>query len=1293
MATIVLQAAGAFLGGVFGPIGSAIGSAVGAMAGYALDRGLIESTRRVEGPRLGAARPFAAEEGAPIARVYGTARVGGNIIWATRFEEASTTERQGGKGGPRVTTYSYFCNAAFALCEGEIAGIRRIWADGREIDLSGVDFRVHPGSEDQPVDPLIAAKQGEGNAPAYRGVAYVVFERFAIGDFGNRIPQFQFEVMRPLGALHGQVRSVALLPGSTEYGLSPTVVRRLAGPGETEFANRNVLHAPSDLIASLDELQALCPNLEEVAVVVAWFGDDLRAGECGVTPRVTRNDGSGLSAEWSVSGVPRATARVVSTVGGALAYGGTPSDRSVIDCIAELKSRGLRVALYPFLMMDVAPGNGLANPHGDGEQPAFPWRGRITCHPAAGRDGTTDGTSAARDQIEAFCGAVQTEHFAAGGGTVTYLGPANDFGYRRQILHYAHLAVAAGGVDTFLIGSELRGLTTVRDGTGAFPFVEALCALAADVRTVLGSGAGITYGADWSEYFGYQPADGSGDVLFHLDPLWSHEAISAVGIDNYMPLADWRDGDHAGGNPDGFRFPDDPAGLRSQIAGGEGHDWYYPDDEARRARIRAPITDGAYGKPWVFRNKDLRSWWENEHHERIGGVEASTPTTWTPRSKPIWMTELGYPAIDKGANQPNVFVDAQSSEGAVPHFSNGGRSDLMQKRFLEAHFAHWSEAAGNPVSELYGDRMVDPSRICVWAWDGRPYPAFPRLRGVWSDGANWHRGHWLSGRMGAVAVDDLVRAILDEHGFADVRVDPLPWTLEGFVIDAPSTARSALEPLAGLLGLGVFGEAGTIVVRSGSRADASVLFERLAIEDGRPAVERVRAAEHELASETELRFVDPSLDYQAGLVRVAAGNASGAGLQSVAIPAVLDGEAARAMLVDRDRRDRTGRETVGFRLPASGRLPRPGDLIRLPDDIATGEFLVTEVEGGTICHVAARAMTRRVPTAWRSRDARIDASPPAVAGAPHVAFLDLPMMPGATLANDQLRLAVFARPWRAQSSFVSPDDTGFELAGTVTRPATIGELSAPLPPGHSGRLQHAGGLAVRLYGGELASVSLVKLLGGANLCAIRALNGAWELLQFRQAEEIEPGHWLLTTLLRGQLGTEDAMDAGAATGAAFVLIDAAVAKAGLPAELTGLPLNWRIGPAGGDFGGDDFVAASVAGGIRSQLPLSPVHLRAARDGAGDVAISWVRRGRLDADSWQGDDIPLGEDFERYRVEIRDGGGELLRMMEADAPHVLYAQEDLLADVAELPATVTVTVRQLSAAIGAGLAASRNFTIR
>ena len=119
MATLLLQAAGAYVGGLFGGLGATLGTAAGALAGYVIDRALIQGSVHREGPRLNDQRPFSAEEGAALPRVYGTARIGGNLIWATRFEESRETTRQGFKGGARTTTYSYFANLAFAICEGE----------------------------------------------------------------------------------------------------------------------------------------------------------------------------------------------------------------------------------------------------------------------------------------------------------------------------------------------------------------------------------------------------------------------------------------------------------------------------------------------------------------------------------------------------------------------------------------------------------------------------------------------------------------------------------------------------------------------------------------------------------------------------------------------------------------------------------------------------------------------------------------------------------------------------------------------------------------------------------------------------------------------------------------------------------------------------------------------------------------------------------------------------------------------------------------------------------------------
>ncbi len=128
MASLLLSSAGAALGGaIFGPIGAIAGRIVGAVAGNVIDHALFGSstTRHVEGPRLSDLDVMASTEGAPIPRVYGRARLAGQVIWATRLEEVVTTRTdpgggKGGGGGPTTTTtiYTYFANFAVGAVRG-----------------------------------------------------------------------------------------------------------------------------------------------------------------------------------------------------------------------------------------------------------------------------------------------------------------------------------------------------------------------------------------------------------------------------------------------------------------------------------------------------------------------------------------------------------------------------------------------------------------------------------------------------------------------------------------------------------------------------------------------------------------------------------------------------------------------------------------------------------------------------------------------------------------------------------------------------------------------------------------------------------------------------------------------------------------------------------------------------------------------------------------------------------------------------------------------------------------------
>ena len=98
------------------------------MAGAAIDQAFLSKPTKRSGPRLDTLQVTASSEGAAIPRLYGTARIGGQIIWATNLEEIASTRKVGSKGARQtVTEYAYRANLAIGLCEGQISHIRRVW--------------------------------------------------------------------------------------------------------------------------------------------------------------------------------------------------------------------------------------------------------------------------------------------------------------------------------------------------------------------------------------------------------------------------------------------------------------------------------------------------------------------------------------------------------------------------------------------------------------------------------------------------------------------------------------------------------------------------------------------------------------------------------------------------------------------------------------------------------------------------------------------------------------------------------------------------------------------------------------------------------------------------------------------------------------------------------------------------------------------------------------------------------------------------------------------------------------
>ncbi|MDH5798117.1 MAG: host specificity protein, partial [Paracoccaceae bacterium] len=207
-----------------------------------------------------------------------------------------------------------------------------------------------------------------------------------------------------------------------------------------------------------------------------------------------------------------------------------------------------------------------------------------------------------------------------------------------------------------------------------------------------------------------------------------------------------------------------------------------------------------------------------------------------------------------------------------------------------------------------------------------------------------------------------------------------------------------------------------------------------------------------------------------------------------------------------------------------------------------------------------------------------------------------------------------------------------------------------------------------------------RMLSGANLAAVGDGSAdGWEVIRFSHAALVGPGEWEISTRLRG-VGGSPVPEAGWPAGSRFVLLDSRVVPMALPLEARGLARQYRVGPAAR--APDDptfrhFVQAFDGIGLR---PLSPVHLKAVRDG-GDLSLAWVRRTRVGGDSWGAGDVPLSEESERYLLRVV-AGGTVKREETVSLPAWTYTAAMQAAD--GMSGSFELHVAQISAYFGPGL---------
>lgn len=270
-----------------------------------------------------------------------------------------------------------------------------------------------------------------------------------------------------------------------------------------------------------------------------------------------------------------------------------------------------------------------------------------------------------------------------------------------------------------------------------------------------------------------------------------------------------------------------------------------------------------------------------------------------------------------------------------------------------------------------------------------------------------------------------------------------------------------------------------------------------------------------------------------------------------------------------------------------------------------------------------------------------------------------------------------ASPWLGCDVYAGAGASSLRLRGTVEAMAGIGTLETAPPPQRRNCLLPEAFLDVYLEGAPPSSCDLDTLYAGGNFVCVKAQNEEWEMVQYLNATALGGSRYRLSGLVRGQWGTEQALAAGLAEGAAVIVLPTNFVRADMTSDERGLNRLFRIGRKG--FG------AAMAGALDVNAVWTGLALRPRAPVFGRIdgeAVSWLRSPRYGGDSWEGEP-PLCEESELYRVQVLDDDG-VKRSVEVALSSFAYTAAMRAADFPSgLTAEARIEVAQKSMIWGYG----------
>jgi len=493
--------------------------------------------------------------------------------------------------------------------------------------------------------------------------------------------------------------------------------------------------------------------------------------------------------------------------------------------------------------------------------------------------------------------------------------------------------------------------------------------------------------------------------------------------------------------------------------------------------------------------------------------------------------------------------------------------------------------------------------------------------------------------------------------------------LGGFAAGGDSV-RGALETLARACPMPLRDDGTQLRIGDGTvTALDSSLLGATADANRQPATIRDRQAAGTLPDAVAVAYYEPSRDYQAGLQNARRDGIGRRG-DRIDLPAAIPADVAKQFAEGALARAWIGREQATARIPWRLIGTRAGTLATLDGD---GPW---RISGWTFEKMALELRLTRegaVPIAMAQADAgRAIEGDDRPAGATRIALLDLPAFDDGTASAPRIWLAAAGTQpgWRRAALSISVDGgASWQSAGQTALPAVMGQAVSVLGAGSAMLFDRGASVEIELLheAMTLQGADDAALINGANL----ALLGD-EIIQFGAAEQTGSRHFRISRLLRGRRGSEWAIG-GHDAGEPFVLLDPATLRAlDIPLSAIGATLS-AMAQGPGDVGAAATASLVVAG--RAVRPPPPVALTAARLDDGTIRFAWIRRSRAGWVWLDGGDVPLGEDAERYRLDLVPSTGRA-RTVEITTPAYDYSPAAQASDGVSGTITITASVAQL-----------------